>query len=71
MKAANDAPVRAGNAVLRESGRVDAGRSGDFDVEGSAEEAAFIDMRVGRNTRTPDSDAVSTSWTRSPLSSLR
>src|SRR6185437_13692093 len=54
MKAANDPSVGAGDAVLRESGRVDAGRSGDIDVEGSAEEAAFIGMRGGpeyENTR--------------------
>ena len=46
--------VRAGKAVLREAGRVDAGRSRDFDVEGTAEEAAFVDMRSGpeyENTR--------------------
>src|SRR6478609_19685 len=54
MKATNDSSVRAGDAVLRESGRVDSGRSGDFDVEGSAEEAAFINMWRGpeyENTR--------------------
>ena len=48
MQAANDALVGAGKAVLREAGWIDAGRPRDFDVEGTAEEAAFVDMRTGR-----------------------